>query len=745
LLPVFALSLFLSATLLFLVQPLVSKMVLPLLGGTPAVWNTCMVFFQMVLLAGYAYSHLTPRWLGVRRQSLLHLALLILIALTLPLSLPQGWNPPTETNPVFWLLLVLALAVGLPFFIISTTAPLLQKWFAHTDHAAAQDPYFLYGASNLGSMAALAGYPLVVEPSLHLASQARLWTWGYGLLVAMVALCAWILWRSPAAAAPAMDPVSLPDDPNQAGGNNAAPTHSRRLWWVLLSFAPSSLMLGVTSYITTDLAAVPLLWVLPLGLYLLTFVLIFARRPLLPHWLMVQAEPYLVILVVICLAVNLTGVWLLFPLHLAAFFLMAMVCHGELMKYRPGPAYLTEFYLWLSVGGVLGGLFNALVAPVTFSSLVEYPLVIVVASLLRPFPAEAAARPQAWLWDVALPLVLGLTLVAGVKLFGGETPHKSLTAVLVFALFAGVVCFSFRHRPLRFGLGVAAILLAGAVFTSGGGRTLFQERNFFGVFKVQKSPKGDFHLITHGSTIHGAQSLDPAQRREPLTYFTRKGPLGQIFSAFADRSANWRIGIVGLGAGIVACYGLPGQELVFYEIDPAVERAARDPRFFTFLADCPAKEKVVLGDARLSLQQEPPGAYDMLIMDAFSSDAIPIHLVTREALQLYLTRIKDDGVIAFHISNRYLDLRPILAALAQDAGLAYYYQVHRQFTKKEVQEFRYPSFWAVMARKPATLAKLVADPRWEKWDKPAGVRWTDDFSNILAVFQWKDFTVKINE
>ncbi|MBM4285084.1 MAG: hypothetical protein FJ128_07525 [Deltaproteobacteria bacterium] len=742
----FALALFLSATLLFMVQPLVSKMFLPLLGGSPAVWNTCMVFFQAVLLAGYAYSHLTPRWLGVRRQAVAHLGLLLLIALTLPLALPSGQHPPTAGNPIPWLLLMLALAVGLPFFILSTTAPLLQKWFAHTTHTHAGDPYFLYGASNLGSMTALAGYLVLVEPYLPLGSQARFWSAGYGALAVLVFGCAVLLWRSPAsspAAAATTSPIT--------GADPAPPTLGRRLYWVLLALVPSSLMLGVTNHITTDIAAVPLLWVIPMALYLLTFVLVFARRPLLPHRLMVGGETFAVLLVAIFFAVPTRGVWLLFPLHLAAFFLMAMVCHGELMKSRPDPAHLTEFYLWLSVGGVLGGIFNALVAPVAFSSLVEYPLAIVMACLLRPSEARSPGGLRPWLLDLSLPLYLGLLLVAvtaGIlvgleRLLGKIVPDSAFLVFLATTSIAGLCCSTFRHRPLRFGLGVAAIMMAGALFAGGTKGVLFQERNFFGVLQVREDAKADLRFLTHGTTLHGAQSLNPARRGEPLTYFTRSGPLGQVFDAVAERSQAWRIGVIGLGVGTIAAYGRPGQEMIFYEIDPAVERVARDPRLFTFLQDCPAKVEVVLGDGRLSLQAAPPGYFDMLIMDAFSSDAVPVHLLTREALQLYFSRLKRDGLLIFNISNHYLDLGAVLASLSRAEELAFLCRHDLDISETDRRFEKAPSSWAAMARQPEILAKLAADSRWQKGPAAARVRWTDDFSNILAVFQWRTFKVKI--
>jgi hypothetical protein len=736
LLLIFGVTLFVSATLLFLVQPMFAKMVLPLLGGTPSVWNTCMVFYQAALLAGYAYAHSATKWLGVRRQALLHLGLLLMIILTLPIGVARGWTPPAEANPIPWLLMLLVVSVGLPFFVISTTAPMLQKWFAHTGHAAAADPYFLYGASNLGSMIALLGYPLLVEPYWRLADQAWIWAGGYLVLAALILVCAILLWRSPASAAPA------PETESEAAAARAAPvTLGQRLWWVLLAFAPSSLMLGVTTYLSTDIAAVPLLWVVPLALYLLTFVLVFARRPILPHALMVWMQPFFIIPLAILFCLNLTTTWQLsFPLHLLAFFLIAMVCHGELMKYRPDASHLTEFYLWMSVGGVLGGVFNALVAPIAFRAVIEYPLVIAVASMLRPSLVADKKIIRGRVLDYGLPLILFLPLAWLDKMLLYLPGKLQLVLVLLMACLAGVICFSFRFRPVRFGLGIGAIILAGVFLTPPQSQTFFRERNFFGVLQVRHDLEGNYHLLFHGTTLHGCQSLDPARRREPLTYYHRTGPLGHLFTAFSGEKAEAEVAVVGLGTGTIACYGRPGDHYTFYEIDPAVEQIAREPRYFTFLNDCPAKVEVVLGDARLSLQKAAGARYDLIILDAFSSDAIPIHLVTKEALKVYLTKLQTGGVLAFHISNRFLDLKPVLANLAREAGVICLCQEDKSLTDAEKKAQKTGSVWVAMVRNESDLPPLFSDPRWQRLSGVPGEKlWTDDFSNILKVFEWRSF------
>src|SRR6185436_6237911 len=510
----YAATILLSAGLLFIVQPLFARMVLPLLGGSPAVWNTALVFYQAVLLLGYTYAHLLTRWLSFRRQIILHGLVLLLPLIILPIRLPEGWTPPTTHSPVLWLLALFGVAVGLPFFVVSTSSPLLQKWFAGMGRAGA-DPYYLYAASNLGSMVGLLSYPFVVEPSLHLVEQSRFWAVGYLALIVLVGSCGVLLWRAHRAnETAAATPVSQADQPETL-------TWRRRLRWVLLALVPSSLMLSVTSYISTDVAAIPLLWVVPLALNLLTFILVFARRPI-PHWIMIELLPIMLLPMVVVLASHAVQTTImLIPIHLVTFFIVAMVCHGELAQDRPKPQHLTEFYLWMSLGGVLGGGFNALVAPLLFSSVVEYPLTLVLACLLLPNRAPVAdenpVRAQTEskrqrLLDGALPVGL-LVLVAGLVWFVQQ--REELTGSIQIGLMFGVpalICFSFAKRPIRFGLGVAAILLASTLYIGGAGRIIYAERTFFGIHRVGLDDTGQYHILYHGSTIHGMQSVDPARR-----------------------------------------------------------------------------------------------------------------------------------------------------------------------------------------------------------------------------------------
>ncbi|MGH2351166.1 MAG: spermidine synthase, partial [Chloroflexota bacterium] len=686
-------TIFTGSALLFLVQPMFGRMLLPLLGSSPTVWNTALVLYQGGLLAGYGYAHLTTTWRGVRRQAALHVVLLALPLLALPIDLPAGWTPPAREWPIPWLLATMLVSVGLPFFVVATSSPLLQRWFAGTGHPAAADPYFLYAASNLGSLLALLSYPLLLEPRLGLTAQSQLWSAGYGLLALLTLACGLALWRAHGELAATPSRRSQVPSPKSQVTNRRLRTWDlglgtwwrRRLRWLLLAAAPSSLLLSVTAHISSDIAAVPLLWVIPLAIYLLTFVLVFARRPLLSHRLMVRALPFVLLPLVVALAVRATQPILpLMALHLAGLFVVSMVCHGEVAADRPPSHYLTEFYFWLALGGVLGGAFSALAAPLLFNTVAEYPLALVVACLAgyrhhdapddrddRGERRTTAGRRERVL-DVGLPLALG-ALAAGLLLRGreGGLTTSAVGIALVFGPVA-LICLSFRRRPLRFGLAIAAILLASAQFYVDRGDVLLVERSFFGVHRVRRAtlePDTSYHVLVHGTTVHGLQSLDPSRRQEPLLYYHSSGPVGQIFRALGPGDAARPVAVVGLGAGGLACYGAPGQRWYFYEIDPEVERIARDPQYFTFLRDCPPDVQVILGDARLSLTEAPPGAYHLIVLDAYSSDAIPIHLITREALAIYLDKLAAGGVLAFHISTRHLDLAPVLGRLARDAGL----------------------------------------------------------------------------
>ena len=687
----FTVTIFLGAALLFLAQPMFARMILPLLGGSPSVWNTAMMFYQAALLAGYAYAHAATRRLGVRRQVLVHGAVMLAPLLVLPIAAPRGWQPPTQGNPVPWLLALMTVSVGLPFFVVSTTSPLLQRWFASSGHRRASDPYFLYAASNLGSLLALFCYPVFIEPRLRLAEQSRWWTMGFVALVVLVAVCGWWTRRAAAAASTVEAKPETVDVPVCRGRRLVGlGLFRRRLYWAVLAFVPCSLMLSVTSYITNAIAPVPMLWMIPLGVYLLTFVLVFARRRWLSHKWMVRLLPLTVLAMAWAVVGLLQGQpmepldWNIL-LHVVALFIVAMVCHGELANDRPPAGQLTEFYLWMSLGGVLGGMFNALLAPLLFPTVWEYPVTLVLACLLAPRRTR-------------LGYVVG--------------------SVLVGVAAVGLIVF-LQQRS-----GTAKW------------RTVYRARSFFGVHQVFADPSERFHFLKHGCTVHGVQNQAASQRREPLTYFGRSGPLGELMAALPVELKR-QVGVVGLGAGTVACYGERGQQWTFYEIDPVVERIARDPRCFTFLADCPAEVKVVLGDARLSLEREPDGRFGLLILDPYNSDTPPLHLLTREALALYLRKTAPDGVLAFHVSTSHLDLKSVLANLASDANVFSLHLLDFANASRRVPG-QTPSRWLVMSRRRETLRPLANLGYWNAPRPQAAVGvWTDDYAGLFRVWSWR--------
>jgi hypothetical protein len=747
-LPLFGSTLFLSAALLFSVQPMVAKMALPLVGGSPAVWCTCMVFFQAALLAGYTYAHATTTLLGVRRQALLHAGLIMLPLLRLPFGITADATRSLSAaeNPTGWLLGVLVTTVGLPFFMVSTSAPLLQRWFARTGHSAGTDPYFLYGASNLGSLLALLAYPLVVEPTLRVTMQRMAWATGYGLLVALTLACALVVSRSKDLMVRRSNDLGQSQSKDLVGRSaNASATAAlldrvqigQWLRWVALASVPSSLMLGVTTHVSTDIASVPLWWVIPLALYLLSFILTFARRPPLPHAWMVRALPMAAVMLALAMSVSFGIQPILIPIHLVTFFLAAMVCHGELARSRPARQHLTAFYLALSVGGVLGGIFNALVAPIVFDRVAEYPLALFLACLFLPVTRPDPGGPWRRTLDVAIPIGMCVLLWGLVHWISGrpDASQRYLVAKVLFGL-AAVACFSLKDRPIRFALGIGAILLAGETSAGDLGRVLHQHRNYFGVLRVTYVAAGNYHRLIHGHTLHGQQSLDPERRHEPLTYYHRTGPIGQVFDAFRTRPPRPDVAVVGLGAGTLACYAEPGQRWTFYEIDPAVERVARRSGYFTFLEDCRADStEVILGDARLRLADAPAHGFGLLVFDAFSSDAIPTHLLTREAIRLYRSKLAGGGMIAFHISNRFIDLAPVLGALARDAELRCLIRRDLDVSPAEVARGKAASVWAVMAERDEDLNGLGVDGNWQSPQIHRGEAvWTDDFSSVIEHF-----------
>jgi hypothetical protein len=689
-------------------------MALPRLGGSSEVWTACVLFYQITLLGGYGYAYLIGRLRRVRDQALVHGAICGLAALTLPATIPAAWHPRSAAAAVPWLLGTLLVTIGLPFFVLAATSPLVQSWFARA--RPGRNPYPLYAASNIGSLVALVLYPFVIEPLWGLKIQTDVWALGFGAFVLLLTACA-ILARAAIASGVLERAATL----------NPA-TVTRRLRWVALAFVPSSLMLSVTSYLSERVAPIPLLWTLPLGIYLTTFVIVFATRAKLSIDIANRYTPIVLMPLVFVLSFHgLVPAPMEMVLHLLAFAGIALVCHGALARDRPHASQLTEFYLFVALGGVFGGALNSIIAPLIFSDVFEYPIVIVLACFaLAP---RADARPNASpRFDYVLPAVLGMVLAAAIAALRILPLGVHGLALRIVVGIAAVAVYSFVNRPLRFGLGVAAIV-AITTCLAATSADLHVERNFYGVKRVIVENL-TVHELVHGHTVHGAEDVAAGRERTPLTYYSRSGPLGDIFGG--PLKVRPAVAVVGLGAGSSACYRQPGANWTFFEIDPGVVAIARNPRYFRYLADCAPKSPDVLGDGRLSLAAGPPNAYDLIILDAYASDAIPTHLLTREAIQLYVSRLRPHGLIAFHISNAYFDFAPLIATLANDAGMVARWRVDD--AREGSSKFISASSWIVVARGTRDLGMLARDARWTV-PRAAGRVWTDDYSSITTVLR----------
>ena len=829
----FTLTTFLSALLLFSIQPMFAKMVLPILGGAPSVWAVALCFFQGALLAGYCYAHALNRYAPWKYSGLIHLGLFALAMLALPIGLPAAWREPPPGDPYLWQMGLFAVAVGIPFVAVSANAPLLQAWFARTGHPNGNDPYFLYGASNLGSFFALIAYPLLLEPQFGLTALSRQWTLGFVLLGFAIAVCFWLLRlsadpRTIAASSEATATASsVPTEP--------APTWAARLGWIGLALVPSALLTAYTTHIATDVASAPLIWVGPLSLYLLTFVLVFRDRPIvyLPCLLAAAAAGYALIPGVlfnlpffnslsmpgwfpvasaITAAVLFTWAysqrwmsssqWLL-AFHLgalllallqlsqtrhdnlfissatgvAAFFLSALVAHRTLYDSRPHPQHLTEFYLWMSLGGVLGGLFAALVAPQLFSEVLEYPILLALTMACRPGALRVSLKDRdelLWLWLIASAGALAVWWSRLVdlenKLYSWSgAVAENLTfldlgkwlsqplrqmylygmAAVIALVFAGLLLYWRRH-PARqlvaaFAMCLAIIILPSSVKRSYGVNAI-AERSYFGVYRVSLSHDRQFQVLTHGTTLHGAQRIMDStgaivNDTTPGTYYHPESPMAKTVDLVRERldktERKGRYGVVGLGTGSLACYAKDDEQWRFFEIDPVIVDIASDPLKFSFVGNCQPKLDLVLGDARLTIAREPDHSYDLIVVDAFSSDAIPVHLLTADAIKLYASKLKPDGAVLLHISNRYLDLESVLAATT---GLVPNMDgVLLSDTEADGSYGSTQSTVGVLSYDKATLEPFRKLEMAREFGATTMRGWTDDFSDILAPFmsRWR--------
>lgn len=700
---VFTLTIFLGSSLLFFVQPMAAKMILPSFGGSPAVWTTSMLFFQALLLLGYWLAHKVGGWGFRRATALLFAAGLIASVLVTRYHIAKS---PTGI-PILDVVAVLAMLVGAPFLVLSMCSPTIQGLFATTADSRANNPYFLYSAGNVGSFLALIAYPFIVEPRLTLRAQFQFF------LAGLVALAALVLIVS------AFVPRDLSIEKVVVKSKISG---KQRLRWVALAAVPSSLMLGVTAFATTNVAPVPLFWVAPLGLYLLTFVVAFSRGNTIPSGFWARILPMAIApLALVMILESSEPIGVILAIHGIAFIVAALMCHTRLSETKPAAESLTEFYFWLAVGGALGGFFNAVVAPLVFSTIAEYPIAVVAACLLRP---QLSAK--AWRLDLVAGLAV-LVATAGAVTAArayGMDPSPARTGLVIGIPI--IICFLFSSRTLRFALAIGAVFLATRLAHVGTDDTiLLADRSFFGVHRVLASNDNRFHSLTHGITVHGIQDLQHPS--EPLAYYTRRGPVGEVFSRYRFS----RVGLVGLGVGTCAAYGVPGESMTFFEIDPVVIRIAKNPRLFTFLQDCKATVNIVEGDARLKLQDRPDGEFELLVLDAFSSDAIPMHLLTLEAFRLYLQKTTDEGIIALHISNRVLDLEPVIARVAERLGITAL-ALESAPNQREYDEGMRPSVWMVLVRKREDASQLVG---WRPAEPlPTTPLWTDDYSNILSAY-----------
>jgi hypothetical protein len=724
LLPAFGLTIFLSASLLFSVQPMFAKIVLPSLGGAPAVWSVALVFFQGALLAGYLYAHLLTRYLPGRQSVVIHVLLMLAATLALPLGMAAGWGRPPADGTELWLLGLFAVSIGLPFFALSANAPLLQAWFARTGHPSAGDPYFLYAASNVGSFVALLGYPFIIEPTTALSQQTRVWSGMFIGLIVLIGLCGLLLSRTRNA---------LPTAPRTGIENRRAPSARDAMVWTALGAVPAAYLVAVTAHISTDVAAVPLLWVLPLALYLLTFVIVFQTKPIVPHEFFVRIQPYAVaVLIASFIFSDLRNIFGVIAVNLAAFFVTAMVCHGELVRRRPAAKYLTAFYLWLAAGGVIGGIFAGLLAPYLFNWVMEYPLLIVAGILCRPglvVPRDL----RAWLPIVGMFIVVALAVVC-IRAFGIWPDALAFRGMVGVALLVAAIFLT--NDPLRLAgaFGGVLVLIHAYVAEFGPATTM---RSFFGVHKIYETTSGGVgvRVLMHGTTIHGAQLIEHVvsqrERGRPSTisYFGPQSPMALAFEAAKqNKGGAIRVAVVGLGTGTVACFLRQEDALEFYEIDQTVVRIATDPAKFEFVASCKPDSRIVVGDARLTLADAPDGRYDLIVMDAFSSDAVPVHLLTREAMALYLKKLAPGGMVISHVMNRHMELASVVAGIAADNGLVTRVMHAAPFGS---EQFIFGSSVAAVARSDKDFGALLGTGEWVEQEPDARV-WTDDYSNVVG-------------
>ena len=732
-LPLTAGTLLLSAFLLFSVQPFFAKLVLPRLGGSPAVWSVAMVFFQSMLLAGYGYAHFLTSRLSLKAAVFVHVGLLAAAALALPIAIPDGWSRPPVEGQAYWLFGLFCVSVGLPFLAVSANGPLLQAWFARTGHLHARDPYFLYGASNVGSFASLILYVVAVEPYFDLSQQSAAWTLGFLLLSVLIAACG-IASMSLAGKEPFLE---MSAQRQEVSLTSTADVWRERLVWMACAFLPSALLVAVTAHVSTDVAAAPFLWIIPLALFLLTFVVVFQKTPLIPQRFVEKLTPLLVIplLFMTMNPLRLPIVVQIF-LHFTTFFVVALCAHGMLAARRPQAQRLTEFYFAMSIGGVLGGIFSSFIAMHLFTWIAEYPILLVGA--LFTVPVLRGPNPFARFFGSAAIAAVVIALLAGIDLLGffHSVSHFGSLFLINAAFALAALCLLFRNPK-------ASILFCCLMFGSTYSFYTFflsdhSERSFFGVVRVLDGQEEGLRQLQHGTTLHGATLLADMRgtnaRPEPLTYYGEQGGLS-IAIAAARQNFEGKLpysGVIGVGAGSLACRFNAGEKLDFYEIDPSVVRIAEDPGLFRFLSSCGQDTRMIIGDGRIEVADVKPGKYNLLVVDAFSSDSIPVHLMTREAVELFMSKIAPDGYLVMHISNNHLELSSVIASIGKSLGFAVKVGDFSPEKGPGARSYETHSIVAVLARSDEAFGHLRADQRWKAADPGVTKPWTDGYSDVLA-------------
>lgn len=759
----YGIVIFLSAFLLFEVQLILGKFFLPWFGGTPATWTTCMCFFQTLLLAGYAYAHRIAN-ISARKQALLHFALLVASLITLiatavawgvPLLPDVSWRPQGIASPAGHLILLLSVAVALPYLVLSSTGPLLQSWFAKTHPG--KTPYRLYALSNFGSLLSLVAYPFLIEPRLTLRTQAWLWSFGFATFVILCSMRAFRL-----SAAHLVDESSDLQNPFDAVESqpHSRPRFAEHLLWLALALCASVMFLATTNQICQDIAVVPFLWILPLSLYLLSFIISFDQA----KWYSraVFHPAFAISLFLICLVLNgwgLKNLELQVTVYLATLFVCCMVCHGELARIKPASKYLTSFYLMVALGGCAGGIFVAVIAPIVFSGFWEYPLALWASALL--LMTVLIRDRNSWLYSerLGLPAVALVTaLLPGVTMLATDGKSGLANLFPIIPLVIGVYVLmrwgerghsDARNRAVPI-FGAASIVVLGAllmflIVSKQRGAT-WSARNFYGVLTVRElglsGTDSHAYSLHHGRIAHGFQYRAGAKRDIPTAYYGRSSGVGRALLALRasnskpDDPANLSIGVVGLGAGTLAAYGREGDYIRFYEINPRVIQIAGDTRYFTYLKDCRARWEVIPGDARISMEREIEShqtqQFDLLAIDAFSGDAVPVHLLTEEAFQIYLKEIKPEGLLAVHVTNNYLDLTRALTPIASRYQLRYAF-LHTSGDS----DVSTPSDWVLLSKNATLIDSLLtpAEAANSRAVSSQNAPWTDDYSNLLGVLK----------